>query len=499
MNVSPQSIRPPASETKRQAVVIVHGMGEQRPMDTIRGFVGAVWSSDLSRTEGMRERVRKPDPDGTGEINKSWVHPDSRARSYELRRITTPHDIKGLRTEFYELYWSDITQGTTVQRLVAWVKGLLLRKWSDVPADARPLYIAAWAVTAIIATLLVVPNLIEWFGLGKVLFPGWVWSIAAVFVGWLVSQFLVPYFGDVAIYVRSEPDTIAKRTEVRERGLALLRGLNDDPTYDRIVVAAHSLGTIVAYDILQLLWAERAPSGRNRRTEPELLKAFRAVGKKALPIDSTERAKVTMDAAQLDEYRLLQWQLYRQLRTAPSDKLGSWKVSDFVTFGSPLTHAEFLVTHNAADFAKAVDERLLSTCPPVSEGKSPNILYPSRSPRYPHHAAVFSATRWTNIHDKGNGWLTGDPISGPLVENFGPGILNIQVSLSWALGRIFTHTNYWSTAAQGWEVLPSGERGPRSHLDVLRDAVDLGRTSDPLPPAPKPAVRRRMKPAGSTV
>lgn len=498
MNVSPAPIRPAAKDNARQAVVIVHGMGEQRPMDTIRSFVSAVWSSDLSRTEG-KFGARKPDPDGDGLINKSWVHPDRRARSYELRRITTPDDVDGRRTEFYELYWSDITQGTTVQRLVAWVRGLLLRKWSDVPVDARRLYIAAWAVTALIATLLIVPNLIEWFGLGKVLFPGWVWSIAAVAVGWLVSQFLVPYFGDVAIYVRAEPDTIVKRTEVRERGLALLRGLNDDPAYDRIVVVAHSLGTIVAYDILQLLWAERAPSGRNRRSEPELLKAFRAVGKKALPIDSAGRAKVTMDAAELAEFRGLQWQLYRQLSTAPSDKLDSWKVSDFVTFGSPLTHAEFLVTHNAADFAKAVDERLLSTCPPVSEGKNPNILYPSRSPRYPHHAAVFSATRWTNIHDKGNGWLTGDPISGPLVENFGPGILNIQVSLTWALGRIFTHTNYWSTAAEGWEVLPSGERGPRSHLDVLRDAVDLGRKADPDPSKPRPAARRRIKPVDPAV
>lgn len=496
MNVSPAPNRPSARDNPRQAVVIVHGMGEQRPMDTIRGFVAAVWSSDLSRTEG-RFWARKPNPDGEGVINKSWVHPDRRARSYELRRITTPDDVNSRRTEFYELYWSDITQGTTVQRLVAWVKGLLFRKWSDVPSDARRLYIAAWVVTVVIAALLVVPNLIEWFGLGTWLAPGWVWSLAAVVVGWLVSQFLVPYFGDVAIYVRAEPDTIAKRTEVRERGLALLRGLNDDPAYDRIVVVAHSLGTIVAYDILQLLWAERAPSGRNNRTEPELLKAFRAVGKKALPIDRVERATVTMDATQLAEFRGLQWQLYRQLRSAPSDKLDSWKVSDFVTFGSPLTHAEFLVTHNAADFAKAVDERLLSTCPPVAETGKSGILYPLRSPRYPHHAAVFAATRWTNIHDKGNGWLTGDPISGPLSENFGPGVLNVQVSLNWALGRIFTHTNYWSSAAQGWEVLPSGERGPRSHLDVLRDAVDLGRKADPQPPASKPAVRRR-RPAAPT-
>jgi hypothetical protein len=33
----------------------------------------------------------------------------------------------------------------------------------------------------------------------------------------------------VATYVRAVPDTVGKRKEVRERGLALLEGLMDDP------------------------------------------------------------------------------------------------------------------------------------------------------------------------------------------------------------------------------------------------------------------------------
>jgi hypothetical protein len=30
----------------KQAVVIIHGMGGQRPMDTIKDFVKAVWQTD---------------------------------------------------------------------------------------------------------------------------------------------------------------------------------------------------------------------------------------------------------------------------------------------------------------------------------------------------------------------------------------------------------------------------------------------------------------------
>ena len=467
-----------------QAVVIVHGMGEQRPMGTIRGFAEAVWSKDPSLTEGFYGR-RKPDPDKPGPdrstwINKSWIHPDERAKSQELRRITTPYDIHGRRTDFFELYWADVTQGTTLERLKAWIWELLFRKWSDVPRDARKLYIAAWTVVVLIFAPTVALTLMKSLGLEVLIWPGWVWTVAATLITAFVTAFLVPYFGDVAIYVQAAPGTVAKRRDARARGLDLLRGLIDDNRYDRIVLVGHSLGTILAYDLLQILWTEYGPGPSNSRQEPDVLAAFKAVGTKALPIDSKERAKTRMEAAELAEFREMQWRCYALLRDRPTKQTRPWKISDFVTLGSPLTHAEFLVTRNAADFSKAVDERLLATCPPVSETKEPSILYGGRgNPQHPHHAAVFAATRWTNIYDKdrgwSGGWLTGDPISGPLTENFGPGIENVQIKLKWSLGRVFTHTQYWSLKAEGKELLKSGLPGERSHLDVLRDAVDLGR------------------------
>lgn len=43
----------------KTAVIIMHGIGEQVPMDTIKGFVVAVWTTDPSLT-----RKGKPAPDG---------------------------------------------------------------------------------------------------------------------------------------------------------------------------------------------------------------------------------------------------------------------------------------------------------------------------------------------------------------------------------------------------------------------------------------------------
>ena len=98
-----------------QAVVVIHGMGEQIPMDTIKSFVDAVWQKDgLITANGL------PNP------TEVWSKPDARTGSLELRRITTRESIPdqafpaGARTDFYELYWADLTAGATWDSLKSW-------------------------------------------------------------------------------------------------------------------------------------------------------------------------------------------------------------------------------------------------------------------------------------------------------------------------------------------------------------------------------------------
>ena len=284
----------PASKL-RQAVVIVHGMGEQRPMETLRGFVETVWNEDIDLTQPKRGK-RKRDPE-TGEelsLNKSWIRPDTRTTSHELRLITTPTDIKGRMTDFYELYWSDVTQGTTLQRLRAWFVGLVWRRWSQVPRDVKALFVVFWlglalfALPAAIAAGLKALDCDAFLGLSAGIWAG----IAAVMAA-LLSGLILPYLGDVAIYVQAFPGTIAKRAEARERGMSLMRGLMNDPRYDRVVLVSHSLGTILAYDLMQLLWNEFAPSPANPRQDKAAIDALKAVGKMALPLDSEKRSAET--------------------------------------------------------------------------------------------------------------------------------------------------------------------------------------------------------------
>lgn len=447
-----------------QAVVVIHGMGEQRPMATIRSFVDAVWTTDPTLTPRHGSSGDEP--------NKSWITPDRHTGSHELRRITTPYDVNGRRTDFYELYWADLVNHTTRARLFAWTRGLLLRRRADISPDAIRLYWATWVfaiVAGASATLLALSLWRVWIDP----LPGVALAIAASLVLWVVDHKVLPYFGDVAAYVQATPATVESRARVRERGLALLRALSDDDRYDRIVLVSHSLGTMIAYDLLHILWAERRPRGLEWPRDRAVTDAVRSVEPFAVLPDD---APAQFDTKRRDAFRAAQWGLYRALRVPRDGGAPTWKISDFVTLGSPLTHAEFLVTSNAASFRRGITDRLFGICPPLSDSAaSPKLLYYERPRvRAVHHGAVFAATRWTNIYDTGNLLSTGDPVSGPMAENFGSGVDETRVTLRWRLGRTFTHAQYWSLDAAGEEVGGAG----RSHIEVLRAAVDLARRAD---------------------
>ena len=240
-----------------QAVVVIYGMGEQIPMDTIKGFVDAVWQKDnIITANGL------PDP---AEV---WSKPDARTGSLELRRITTRESIvslpqfpTGVRTDFYELYWADLTGGATWDSLKSWVSGLLFRPLSRVPPKVRLAWLVLWLGSLLVVALgiLAVLPASVWNGTPLAGLSNWQWLLAAgaVAIIALVHQMGTSTFGRVVRYTRADPDNIAARAAVRDRGLKLLRSLHDGPHYKRIVIVAHSLGTMLAHDLLSYFWAER--------------------------------------------------------------------------------------------------------------------------------------------------------------------------------------------------------------------------------------------------
>jgi hypothetical protein len=171
-------------------------------------------------------------------------------------------------------------------------------------------------------------------------------------------------------------------------------------------------------------------------------------------------------------------------------------ISDFVTLGSPLTHAEFLIARSAADLEQRKIERELPTAPPFREERDPEVLQraqatgklPISDPpaatlllSFPvpgkggvwelHHAAPFAVVRWTNIYDPTKLVFFGDIIGGPVKSAFGPAILDVDLRRLRQDHRsgFFTHTKYWALT------------GDKTHIEALRAAVNLVDSADADP------------------
>ena len=116
---------------------------------------------------------------------------------------------------------------------------------------------------------------------------GWALTLTAAVLAWLAHSIAVPYAGRVVRYTRATPDNIAARKDIRERGLALLDELHGKD-YERIIVVGHSLGSILAYDLISYFWARRAGA----RTFVEGSADFEALKRLEEAVARTRRARV---------------------------------------------------------------------------------------------------------------------------------------------------------------------------------------------------------------
>lgn len=117
----------------RQAVVLIHGIGDQPPMRSLRSF-----------TVGIG-------------LPRLFSSPDRVTDSTELRRLSeppTPH--RRAHTDFFELYWAHLAPDADLRTSLSWgVQLLLSRRWWSVGGAAARLVIAFQiAMAALVALLL---------------------------------------------------------------------------------------------------------------------------------------------------------------------------------------------------------------------------------------------------------------------------------------------------------------------------------------------------------
>lgn len=579
----------------RTAVLCVHGIGSQRPLETVRGIVNAVWFDNDDHDLGTK---------------KLWTHPEPSGVDLDLTVMTTsPISGKpgGRVADFHELYWAHHMSETKGVAVLLWLfelgrKGPRMNPgmnglwfgaaiflalmhlsaaqlvfngiaWiaevTDSPewmvyAPALMLFVAFVSIAlaallalkfrlafwaSVLAGLIVflawgaksAPDALNWpmtdctpGDLANVFLPviasavaialvmeGWgllalliAYALSWIFFGiylhlvgadnlsglaalwsegrlpWSLTSpastiaacavlglyliinawFLEPYLGDAARYFRNSPANVAVRRAIRKDAVDTLANLHVCGYYDRIIVVAHSLGAVVAYDMLRAYYSRVCD---NIPLLPEFEPQLSKIDTGKLTRVQLRKAARTLTRKMAEAQKVLSPQRDRHTNVVPP----TWLVSDLVTLGAALRHAKFLMCGGVTsdeldkDFVRRVKEREFPTCPPTRDDGDGWLTYrdPNTKKKRLHHGGLFGLTRWTNIYFPMHQIFWGDAIGGAVGSKdalFGSHIEDDEV---WTAeshpNGVFTHTKYWKTKFKEGRAAP--------HIVALRKAINL--------------------------
>lgn len=425
---------------RKQAVIVIHGIGDQRPMETLRSFIEAV--------------LTKPEKPYQPEY---WSKPDEFSDSFELRRYSAPARRDRPRTDFFEFYWQHLMQGNRIAHVRRWVTSLLFRRPGDVPRHLRAVWYMSWIVMAAAVALTLgggVARQIQHSDYAWLLMP------ALGLAGVVLQGLLLTHIADAARYLDPSAANVPCRQKIRSAGVKLLKALHERGNYNRIIVVGHSLGSVIGYDILYHCWTQfHDCHGKPATPKHDALKALEAEAR-------AQRGGGDVNLAMVAG-------LQREYGFELLENGNPWLVTDFITLGSPLAHAELLLAKNGDDFAKRQRQRELPTCLPQLEygkvfsykdrytvqlrqdGKAVNE---ERVFRVPHHSACFAPVRWTNLYFPSLFFIDGDIIGGPLADGtapaakrFGLPIRDVPVKTRAGFG-LFSHTRYWRAHGRDGEL-----------------------------------------------
>ena len=437
----------------RQAIVIIHGIGEQRPLGTLKSFVRSF--------RGASTFYSKPE-----RMTSSFE-----ARRIKLRRLDDGTDW--IETDFYEYYWAHLMFGERWRHLLRWARTRIGRLFftADEPTpppfgerqsgnvefpphpQLQSLRRRLIAVAIGITTVALVS--VALFGIAAI-FVTLLVVLALVVAGqWMSESSALSVIGDVSRYLDVSPVNIGKRHDILQGGIDLLSALHAErsdldaslsvtpPTsiatppppyvYDRIVVVGHSLGSVIGYEIIKHYWAR--------------VNRYLAFDEHSIPESVTElEAAAAASEKDTDAFQDRQFAVWCDLGRSQDMKpqppgvqaAPRWLITDFVTMGSPLTYAPVLMAECAKDFNERAVLRELPLCPPNRSVRDrPNgfavhlrfeaAVNDNDPTLILHHAAPFAATRWTNF------FFRDDPIGGPLANVFGYGVKDVAVD-----PRLFT-------------------------------------------------------------
>ncbi len=234
----------------RTAFLVIHGIGEQNPYETLDGFSRGMYSLLNARDATMQVEHRmaaRQDPGGP------WTEHFVRLKS----------ESGADYVDIHEFYWAYLTEEKiSVSEVFAWAMKTLEatktfyrenkelgEKYEGKFRFRRVARMLCW-MRLLYPFLAVLPALLSLIPIAG---PRWL-SGATDWVKNRAASILTGYIGDIAIYTTADEKSqyFAIRRNILNRCQSLLEELLGDQ-YDRVIVAGHSLGSVIGYDTLNRL------------------------------------------------------------------------------------------------------------------------------------------------------------------------------------------------------------------------------------------------------
>lgn len=228
---------------RKTAFLVIHGLGQQKPFEALDHFArGLIQELGQHQTLQLHHKLAMRHATHGGPWHESFLRIQPKQQeSY---------------CDIHEYYWAHHTEEQIKSAEIwAWLS-LALKGTQHFYEENKQLayrykegkYFPIKALRLLKRTHL----LVKIFGF----LPQW--PILKPYFDWLdklTSRTLIKYVGEIAIYTTT--DQKSRHFQVRQRiltgALELLESLLLDQQYDQVVVCGHSLGSVIAYDLLNRL------------------------------------------------------------------------------------------------------------------------------------------------------------------------------------------------------------------------------------------------------
>ncbi len=226
---------------EKTAFLIIHGIGEQNPFETLDGFVRGFY--DVLNEEYSGEIKIKHNV-------KNIIATGTMARVENFISLVKEEEC---RIDFYEYYWANkMTGEITIRELVDWLfktsdgartfykeNQEIVEKYEMKSGDYWYLKHLGWFL-----------RLLTCFRIQKFPYFDFIYPFIRPFIS-KGKKLFIDYMGDVAIY--EETDVKSRQYNIRsailDEAVKKIKTLID-MDYKNIIIAGHSLGSVIAYDSL---------------------------------------------------------------------------------------------------------------------------------------------------------------------------------------------------------------------------------------------------------